>query len=111
MSLTKPTNVRLKIEQFKAFAKIGCYAWEKVILQTIIISLKLESTSIIDYDLCTEHITRFVSSKHFDFIEELAQALFDSISQNFDTNYCALEITKPSGIPNAKGASVFISSN
>lgn len=104
---------KIQIKSLPVYAKIGCYNWEKVITQklliTAIISVNVDtSTSVVDYYELTQNMKSFVASCECDFLEEMAKKLLDYIMLNNKIWHCYLQILKPSALDGIGEVSVII---
>ncbi len=111
---------KLYINSLTLQTTIGCLAWEKQILQSVIISLeigldckkialtdKIETT--VNYALLAEQLSAFAIDERNELIETLAEKLAKFIHQNHPTiSQLKLSLEKPGAIPGAKSVGVII---
>ncbi|QXK91962.1 dihydroneopterin aldolase [Neoehrlichia mikurensis] len=99
----------MHIRNFIIYARIGVYAWEKVIKQKVIIDIKLPINNInfIDYKALIDEITNFINVKHYDFLEDMIQCLKDFLKKKFNVITCCIKIHKPLLVSNL-GAKVYV---
>lgn len=107
----------IKIEGLNIPTTIGIYAWEKQILQPVILDVELHCDvsncndlieNTIDYEKICNLITQFVSENKFQLIEHLANQVCEQIKSKFDIAKIKLKVSKPRAIKNAQNVSVLI---
>ncbi len=86
----------LEIQNLRCLSGIGKHEWEKSVLQTLVISIKIDHYSFLDYSNVREKIKDFCLCNRFDYIEELASSIMKLIKSFFDINHCRISISKPS---------------
>lgn len=104
---------KIQIKNLPVYAKIGCYNWEKVITQklliTTIISVNIDtSASVVDYYELSQDMKSFIAGCRCDFLEEIAKKLLDHIMLNDKILHCHLQILKPSALDGVGEVSVII---
>ncbi|UAT42795.1 hypothetical protein GUI12_01315 [Anaplasmataceae bacterium AB001_6] len=67
--------MKLIIDDFICYAKLGIYDWEKVIHRKLLVHIEVDTSDIIDYDNVVSCTRKFIVDNHFDYIEDLAKAL------------------------------------
>jgi dihydroneopterin aldolase len=107
------------IERYQVEASIGVFAWEKKIAQTLLFDLQLQCDfsvasvsddvkDAVDYGAVCESIDLVVSSRHFELLESLAEAVSDRIFSLFPVQNIILRISKPGAVPGAENVGVQI---
>tara|TARA_Y100001968_G_C18816750_1_gene462742 strand:- start:58 stop:438 length:381 start_codon:yes stop_codon:yes gene_type:complete len=113
----KQSMSQLLIQQLKVATHIGVHAWEKRILQTVLIDIDLAYDfsncndcldNTLDYALLCEKVTHFVENHQFDLIESLAHALLEYVCTTFALTRVEIRLTKPHAIRNARGITVVV---
>ncbi|XGA08774.1 MAG: dihydroneopterin aldolase [Wolbachia endosymbiont of Xenopsylla cheopis] len=107
---------KIRIKNLPVYAKIGCYNWEKVITQklliTVIISINVDAANIsapvVDYYEFSQDIKSFAQGCECNFLEEMAKKLLDYIMLNDKILHCYLQILKPSALDGVGEVSVII---
>ncbi len=105
-------TIKIQIKNLPLYAKIGCYNWEKVITQKLLITtdvlVSMDTSSIVDYYELSKDIKYFVINCRCNLLEELAKKLLDYIMQNNKILHCYLQISKPSALDGIGKVSVAI---
>ncbi len=106
---------KLTITELRTKTKIGVYAWEQKIDQTLLIDLeipldlsqlngKLENT--LDYAKLCDAITRFVESNQFELIETVAENIASLVKKDFLVQQVTVRVSKPNAIPHARNVTI-----
>ena len=108
---------KLIITELRTKTKIGVYAWEKKIVQTLLIDLEIpldlthfndQLENTLDYAKLCKTITSFIESNTFDLIETVAEQIALLIKSNFSVQTLIVKVSKPNAIPNARNVTVSI---
>ncbi|MFZ4077736.1 MAG: dihydroneopterin aldolase [Legionellaceae bacterium] len=105
----------LTITELRTKTRIGVYAWEQKIDQTLLIDLDIpldltlvnnELKNTLDYSQLCETITTFVESNTFELIETAAEQIASLVKSRFNLTHLTLRVSKPNAIANARNVSV-----
>lgn len=111
---------KLYIQGLQLHTTIGCLAWEKQILQTVVVSLEMgidcQKISVTDsiefthnYALLSEQLIAYAKVAKYDLIETLAEKLAQFIHQEYPMiTQLKLTLEKPGAIAHAKTVGVII---
>lgn len=100
----------LNITALRVHTKIGVYAWEQKINQTLLIDINIPSdfsvcddtlTNTLDYDALCRCITQFVETNSFQLIETVANKVALLIQKEFKVNQLTVTVSKPHAVTNA----------
>lgn len=105
----------IHIHDLKISTRIGVYAWEQHIHQTLLLNIaclvdlthpvtKLEES--VDYAAISQAVTTHVSEHSFELIETVAQQVADMVLAQFKVNQVRVSVKKPHAIAHAGGVSV-----
>jgi dihydroneopterin aldolase len=108
---------RIVIEALQVDASIGVHAREKNVRQTLQLDIELgynmqcaaasdRLCDALDYGLVAETIAGFVSSRHFNLLEHLAEQLAQQLLQTFPVQHIKLHLRKPGAIAYAAAVGV-----
>ena len=107
----------LQIRELKISARIGIYAWEQRIEQTILLDIALPIPRIteevnlaqtIDYGALCNAVTTFVSTQSFELIEAVAQQVAALILAEFKVASVKVSVNKPLAVANASAIIVSV---
>ncbi|MFA6036489.1 MAG: dihydroneopterin aldolase [Legionellales bacterium] len=111
---------KLYIRELVLNTTIGCLAWEKQMLQTVIVSLEMgidckkisETDDIhatLNYALMSEQLIAFAKQARFELIETLAQKIAEFIHQHYPSiKHLKLSLEKPGALAKVKTVGVVI---
>lgn len=100
----------LRITSLKVSTKIGVYAWEQRMLQSLIFDLCIpidisryqnNIANALDYATVCQSITQFVSSQSFQLLETVAEQVFSMLQEKFVIQHMTLTVSKPLAVKNA----------
>ena len=91
---------------------IGCYDWERTVMQRLEIDLELTADfglaaetddlcHALDYAAISEHVMSFVSASQFELLEALSKAIIDEIFDRWPVGEVTVHINKPGAVPAA----------
>lgn len=110
------------IEELKIEASIGVFDWEKLVRQSLVLSVRLRvcmesagrSDAIVDalsYAEVSENLESWVQEKHHDLLEYLGYQLLERLFANYpEVAEIDLTIRKPGAVPTAKAVGIQLSS-
>ncbi|BGI51072.1 MAG: bifunctional dihydroneopterin aldolase/7,8-dihydroneopterin epimerase [Arsenophonus endosymbiont of Ceratovacuna japonica] len=107
------------IEQLSVFTTIGVYDWEQTVKQKLLIdiAMKVDVQSIvennkfkyyIDYTKVSQVVIKYVESKQFVLIEQVANDVANIVLNNFSSYWVQVKIYKLNAIVQAKQVSIII---
>lgn len=105
----------IAIQALKVQTRIGVYAWEQKIDQTLLfdisfpiepITATLTFADAVDYDALCQAVIRHVEGQSFELIETVADQVAMLILKEFKTKSVTVRVTKPQAIATAAGVSV-----
>lgn len=109
---------KLIITALRVKTRIGVYAWEQKIDQTLLIDLEIpvdlnhfnhELKDTIDYDLLCRTITNHIESKGFELIETVGLEIITLIRSNFGIeDLITVRVSKPRAIPSAQNVTIVL---
>lgn len=100
----------LRITSLKVSTKIGVYAWEQRILQSLIFDLSIpidmsgyqdKLANALDYAAICHSITEFVASRSFQLLETAAEQVLAMLQEKFAIKHITLTVGKPLAVKNA----------
>ena len=100
----------LRITSLKVSTKIGVYAWEQRILQSLLFDLSIpidmsryqdNIANALDYAAVCQSITQFVSSQSFQLLETVAEQVLNMLQKKFAIQHMTLTVSKPLAVKNA----------
>ncbi len=100
-------------------ALIGVHAWERELLQVLLIDLDLAADvraaaardalgDTLNYQAIAQRVREFVSASSYQLVESLAEALASLLIEEFAIPWLRLRITKPGAVPGADAVGVLI---
>jgi dihydroneopterin aldolase len=108
---------KLEITALSISTHIGIHAWEKRILQQVLIDISLpvdcakandDLANSIDYDALCKKVTSFVEANTFNLIETVAEKVAQLIKDEFKVAQLTIKVSKPNAVKNAGNISVVI---
>jgi dihydroneopterin aldolase len=110
---------KIFLEGLEARCRIGIFAWERKVLQKIVMDFEFpcdirraaRSDNIgdtLDYKKIAKHALAFVSKSRYQLIESLAEALAGSILKNFPVRELRLRLSKPGAVRSSRNVGVEI---
>ena len=107
------------LSEVKVQTKLGVPAWERMVLQTIILDIEIgyglskacKSDAIadtIDYGAITRRIRETLSENSFQLVEALAEHVCQLILSEFGALNVKIKVAKPSILPGLKALGVMI---
>lgn len=77
----------ISLKNIAIIASVGIYENEKKnptkIIISVLINYNFSQNSVVDYDLILKQINEIVKSKHFEYIEEIAEEICKKIKNNY----------------------------
>lgn len=108
----------LDIKGLRVKARIGVYAWEQRIMQSLLIDIGLSCdlsgcgdalTNTIDYGELCRYVESYLDTTHFQLIETVAEKIAENVMQQFKLRAITVTVSKPHAIKEASNISVTIS--
>ena len=108
----------LQISALSTKTRIGVYAWEQRILQSVLLDIRIpvdvstcnnDIENTIDYDKLCQCVTTFVESNSFTLIETVAESVAALIKNEFNIKELIVSVSKPHAVKNAGNISITIS--
>jgi dihydroneopterin aldolase len=107
------------IHDFRVATKIGVYAWERHLPQTVRLDLDIglahdaafasgELRDAIDYAAVVERLRVFASANPHPLLERFAQAIADLVLAEFGAAWVRVRVAKPSALPGVRELGVLI---
>lgn len=107
------------IHDFRLATKIGVYAWERKIAQTIRLDLEIglasdaafrtgELDDAVDYAAVVERLRSFARDHPYPLLERFAEAVAQIVLTEFAAAWVKVRVAKPSAIPGVKELGVQI---
>ena len=93
---------KIFIEELSLDASIGIFDFEKERKQKIEISVVLEVSDFVDYRKIVDIIKEIVNSRHFNFLEELANSILAILKKEKRIKKARIKLIKPFIIKEAK---------
>jgi len=88
----------LFISELRIDSEIGVHEWEKNIKQPI--SLDIEAV--------TNRVTEFITSKHFNLVETVAEEVAQLLQREFDVEWLRLRVAKLNAVKTTRAVGVII---
>ena len=77
----------INLKNIAIIASVGIYENEKKnptkIIISVVINYNFSQNSVVDYDLILKQINAIATSKHFEYIEEMAQEICEKIKNDY----------------------------
>ena len=77
----------INLKNIAIIASVGIYENEKKnptkIIISVVINYNFSQNSVVDYDLILKQINTIATSKHFEYIEEMAQEICEKIKNDY----------------------------
>lgn len=108
---------RIEILGLTIATTVGIYAWEKRIIQRLLLNIVIPTdltgcaddiTKTIDYSKLAELVTTFVESNSFNLIETVADNVATLIKKEFNLHQVTVSVSKPHAIKNAADVRVYV---
>jgi 7,8-dihydroneopterin aldolase/epimerase/oxygenase len=107
------------ISELKIETRIGIYAWEQQIAQTIQLDLEVglhgdhaaksgKLGDTIDYSKIVERIEQLFAAQHFDLLENAAEAIAQIVLKEFGAPWTRISIAKLGALRNVKKLGITI---
>ena len=107
----------IHLEEITLQASIGCYDFEKLGTQNLLLDLKIKVdaprialsdnlSDTVDYDKLSQALQAIVSEKHFDLIETLAAKLVKYMDTKYPNQLSYLKLSKPQALSHAKNVAI-----
>jgi dihydroneopterin aldolase len=107
------------IHDFRVATKIGVYAWERHLPQTLRLDLEIgiadaapfasgELADAIDYAKVVKRVRAFASTNPHPLLERFAQAIADLVLAEFAAAWVRVRVAKPNALPGVRELGVAI---
>jgi len=107
------------ISELRVDARIGIYAWEHEVAQTIELNLELaidaaragrsgDIADTVDYAAVVKRIRAILEAEHFTLLELLAERLTGTVMQEFGIPWVRLSIAKLGALPGVRKLGVTV---
>jgi len=109
----------LFIRELRLDTEIGVYDWEKNVKQPISLDIEVNTTTqraaetddlvhALDYQTIADRISEFLTSRHFNLVETVAEEIAGILMKEFGVTWLRLRVSKLSAIKTAKDVGVLI---
>ena len=107
------------VENLRVTTRIGIYAWERELPQTLQLDLELGLASdkafasddfndALDYAAVVARINRYAGEHGHQLMERFAQGIADIVLAEFEANWVRVRVAKLAALPNVKALGVSI---
>lgn len=97
------------VRDLRMDARIGIYAWEKRILQTIRVDLEMawdnrppatsdDIEDTLNYKTAAKLVTTLVENTHYELVERLAETIADTLMQELGIPWIRVSVGKPGAV-------------
>lgn len=109
----------LFISELRIDSEIGVYEWEKNIKQPISLDIEIATDAAraaqtdtlqhaLDYEAITDRVTEFITSKHFNLVETVAEQVAQLLQEEFGAAWLRLRVAKLSAVKTTRAVGVVI---
>lgn len=109
----------LFISELRIDSEIGVHEWEKNIKQPISLDIELSTQAdraaqtdtlqhSVDYEAVTNRVTEFITSKHFNLVETVAEEVAQLLQREFDVEWLRLRVAKLNAVKTTRAVGVII---
>lgn len=107
------------VRELRIPARIGIYAWEQAIRQTVSFDLEMAAdirraaasdavADTLDYKAVAKRLLDFVAANRFDLVETLAERAAELLLREFGIGWLRLTVSKPGAVRGARDVGVTI---